>query len=470
MKKNFKIYFAAALLLQLNACKISKDIAAATTPLPATFRNAVNSDSSNIAGIQWKNFFTDPSLQQLIDTAIINNFDMQMALRNIDAAQLIVKQTKFSYWPDAKLQAGANLSRPSDNSLNGLSLSQFLGKSYIEDYSISAAVSWEADIWGKIKNQKAKALAVFLQTTEARKAIQTSVVASVATGYHNLLMLDKQVAIAKKNLLLNDSTLRVIKLQFGSGQVTALAVQQAEAQSLVAAQLIPFLQQQINLQENALSILTGVLPAVIHRSNTINNIVFGNTITTGVPADLLSNRPDVKNYELALTIANAQTGIAKANMYPALSITAAGGLNSFKISNWFNIPASLFGTVAGNITQPLFQRKQLKTQYELAKVDREKTVIEFRQSVLKAVGEVSDALIKTEKLKEQESIAVTRVGTLQQGIQSADLLFKNGAANYLEVIAAQSNVLQGELELAALKKEELNAMVGLYKALGGGWK
>ncbi|MEI9956858.1 MAG: TolC family protein [Ferruginibacter sp.] len=160
-------------------------------------------------------------------------------------------------------------------------------------------------------------------------------------------MLDEQAAIAKKNLLLSDSTLRVIKLQFESGQVTALAVQQSEAQSLLAAQLIPFLQQQINLQENAISILSGILPKEIHRSKTINDIVFDNSIATGVPADLLSNRPDVKNYELALTIANAQTGIAKANMYPALSITASGGLNSFRISNWFNIPASLFGAVAG---------------------------------------------------------------------------------------------------------------------------
>ncbi|MEI9956859.1 MAG: TolC family protein [Ferruginibacter sp.] len=170
MDKNFKIYFTAILLLQLSACKISKDIAAPKPPLPEVFRNAVNTDTTNIANIQWKTFFTDASLQQLIDTAIINNFDMQLALKNIDATQLIVKQTKFSYWPDAKLQAGAGISRPSDNSLNGLSLSQVLGKSYIEDYSVSAAVSWEADIWGKIKNQKAKALAAYLQTAEAKKS------------------------------------------------------------------------------------------------------------------------------------------------------------------------------------------------------------------------------------------------------------------------------------------------------------
>ena len=470
MHKYFKLYFAALLLIEFGACNISKDIAKPQPPLPENYHNSVSPDTTNIANLQWKTFFTDPSLQQLIDTAIINNVDMQLALKNIDAAHLILKQTKYNYLPDVAVQAGATLSRPSDNSLNGLSLSQFLGKSYIEDYSIGPVISWEADIWGKIKNQKAKALASYLQTAEARKAIQTNLVADVAGGYHNLLMLDEQVRIAKKNLLLNDSTLNVIKLQFHAGQVTALAVQQSTAQRLVAAQLIPFLEQNISLQENALSVLTGVLPAAIKRNNAINNISFANQFSSGVPADLLSNRPDVQSNELALIIANAQTSIAKANKYPSLKITASGGLNSFKISNWFNIPASLFGAVAGSLTQPLFQHKKLTTQYKLAKVDREKTVIEFRQSVLTAVGEVSDALVKTEKLRQQELIAHTRVSTLQQGIFSADMLFRNGAANYLEVISAQSSVLQGELELASLKKDELNAMVELYKALGGGWK
>jgi outer membrane protein TolC len=153
-----------------------------------------------------------------------------------------------------------------------------------------------------------------------------------------------------------------------------------------------------------------------------------------------------------------------------LTITAAGGINAFKASNWFNIPASLFATAAGGITQPLFQHKQLKTQYELSKLEREKSVIQFRQSVLNAVGEVSDALVKVEKIKEQQLIASNRVNTLQEATGNANLLFKNGLANYLEVITAQANVLQAELELAVLKKEQLNAVVELYRSLGGGWK
>jgi len=470
MNTVFKTYSVAFMLLFLSACKLQKDMATPQAPLPISFRNAANADTASIAAIPWKSFFTDAALQKLMDSAIGNNYDMQAALKNIEAAQLIVKQTKFAYLPDARLQLGASINRPSDNSLNGLSLSQFLGKSYLEDYNLSAVLSWEADIWAKIKNQKAIALAGYLQTAEAKKAIQTNLVSLVAKGYYNLLMLDAQLAIANKNLLLNDSTLRIIKLQYQAGQVTALAVQQTEAQRLVAVQLIPLLQQNIAVQENALSVLTGALPNAIQRSSSINNISFAGNLSTGIPASLVNNRPDVKAYELALNIANAKTGIAQANLYPTFSISATGGINSFKATNWFNIPASLFGTVVGGVAQPLFQRKQLRTQYELAKVEREKTVIQFRQSVLTAVGEVSDALVKTDKLKEQQGIATTRVSTLQQSIANAQLLFSNGMATYLEVITAQSNVLQGELELAALKKEHLNATVELYRALGGGWK
>jgi multidrug efflux system outer membrane protein len=465
-----KIYFTLLLVSLLASCKVSKDIATPAAPLPALYRNAADTGSTSMADMEWKTFFTDAALLQLLDSAVSNNFDMQLALKNIESANWIVRQTKMGYLPEATLQVGANVSRPSDNSLNGLSLSQFLGRSYVEDYNAGIALSWEADTWGKIKNQQAKALAGFLQTTEAKKLIQTNLVSEVAKRYYNLLMLDAQLAIANKNLLLNDSTLRIIRFQFDAGQVTALAVQQATAQRLVAAQLVPGLQQAISIQENALSVLTGVVPAAISRTGNISNIVLPTNLSAGLPALLLSNRPDVRANELALNISNANVGIAKASMYPSLRITAAAGINSFKASNWFNIPASLFGAAAGSITEPLFQRKQLKTQFELAKIEREKTVIQFRQSVLNAVGEVSDVLVKTGKIKEQKNIAASRVNTLQQAITNADLLFKNGMATYLEVITAQSNILQGELELLSLQKEELNAVVELYRALGGGWK
>jgi NodT family efflux transporter outer membrane factor (OMF) lipoprotein len=409
-------------------------------------------------------------LKKLIDKAIAKNYDMQLAVKNIEASQLLLKQTKWNYLPDARLQVTANSNRPSNNSLNGLSAKTFLGTTHVEDYSANIALSWEADIWGKIKNQKASALAGYLQTEEAKKAIQTNIVASVSQGFYNLLMLDAQILIAKKNIALNDSTLRIIRLQYNAGQVTALAIQQAEAQQLTAAALLPQLEQNIAIQENALSILAGELPGRIQRNVLLSQINIADSLSAGVPSQTLSRRPDVKSNELALNIANAQVGIAKANMYPSLSITASGGLNSFRSSNWFNVPASLFGAVAGGVVQPLFQKKQLTTAYELAKVNREKTVIEFRQSVLNAVGEVSDALVRIEKLQAERSIAITRVNTLQKAISNANLLFKTGMADYLEVITAQSNVLQSELELASITREQLSAKVELYRSLGGGWK
>ena len=442
------------LLAVLGACNVARDIEKPAAALPAGFRNATAENKPGIADLQWKLFFVDASLQKLLNKAIAKNYDMQLAVKNIETAQLLLKQTKWFYLPDAGLQVSASSNRPSGNSLNGLSAKQFLKTTHVEDYSANMTLSWEADIWGKIKNQRASALAAYLQTEEARKAIQTTTVASVS----------------EKNIALNDSTSRIIRLQYEAGQVTSLAVEQAEAQQLAASALVPQLEKNITIQENALSILAGELPGRIQRNVSLDKVNISDSLSAGVPSEIVSRRPDVKSYELALTIANAQVGIAKANMYPALNITAGGGLNSFRASNWFNVPASLFGVFAGGIVQPLLQKKQLSTAYELAKVDREKTVIQFRQSVLNAVGEVSDALVRIEKLQTEKSITRNRVSSLQKAITSSNMLFSSGMANYLEVITAQSNVLQSELELAAITRDQLSAKVELYRSLGGGWK
>ncbi len=460
------------LLVILAGCKVSKDLATPTAQLPENFRNAgpVPADSSSIATISWKKFFTDVLLQNLIDSAISKNYDMQIAIKNIDAAALLTKQVKWNYVPSVALNVGGNSSRPSDNSLNGLSMSQFgIASKHIEDYSANLSLSWEADIWGQIRNQQKGVVASYLQSVEARKAIQTNLVTSVSQGYYNLLMLDAQLAIAIKNVNLNDSTLQIIKLQFDAGQVTSLAVQQAEAQKLAAAQLVPLFERNIALQENALSILTTALPDRVSRNASLDNIDLPENLQTGLPSVMVSRRPDVKSAELALQIANSRVGISKAEMYPALQISASGGINSFKASNWFNVPASLFGIVAGNLVQPLLNHKTLKTEYQIAQVDRDKTVLQFRQTVLYAVGEVSDALITIEKLKLQQQIAASRVNSLHLATKNANLLFKNGMATYLEVITAQSNVLQSELELASIKRDELSAVSDLYRSLGGGW-
>ncbi|REG91673.1 TolC family protein [Flavobacterium aquicola] len=472
MKKHItKIVTVTFLIATILSCSVSKDIETPKDAFPANFRNAsVSKDTTSIGDLEWKNFFTEKDIVQLIDSAVARNNDLQIANKNIEIAQYRFTQSKWGNVPQVNLLVTANTNNPSDNSFTGMNLNQALGMKHIEDYSAGASLSWEADIWGKIKNQKKGAFASYLQSEEVKKALQTTIVANVSKGYYNLLMLDAQLDIAKKNVQLIDSTTTIIKLKFDAGQVTSLAIQQSEAQKLNAAQLVPLLEQNITIQENALSVLTGTFPNSKKRSIALSAVEVKNNASVGIPSSIVSRRPDVKSAELALKTANTNVGITKADLYPALKITAQGGLNSFESSSWFNVPASLFGTVAGGLTQPLLNNKRLKTQYHIAVAEREKAVLNFRQSVLVAVSEVSDALVKVEKLNQQESILQERVTTLKLAIKNAKMLFKNGMAEYLEVLSAQANLLQSELELADIKRQQLTANTELYRALGGGWR
>ena len=458
------------LFIVLSSCKVGKQYQRPELELPTQFNTVSFSDTSSIADIEWKKFFTDTTLQGLIEKGIKYNHDLLMAIKRIDIAQQQVKHAKALQLPEVNLQIAGQVSRPSDNSLNGLSLKSFLGKSYVENYSAAVNLSWEADIWGKIRGQKEVALTEYLQTYEGAKAVQTQLVADIAQGFFNLLMLDKQLEIARKNLLLSDSFLTATRLLKDAGIGNLLGVQQAESQKQSTALLIPQFEQNIAIQENALQVLTGQLPGRVSRSISLNEFAVAQDLSAGLPVSMVSRRPDVRSDELALQIANAQVGIAQANMYPALNITAGGGLESFKASNWFSIPNSLFGLAAGTIAQPIFKRRQLKTQFEIAKLERERAVIKFRQSVLTATSEVANALIQADKLEQQHQIATGQVDTLHNAVINAKLLFKSDLANYLEVITAQGNALQAELDLAAIRREQLAAMVELYRSLGGGWK
>ncbi len=438
--------------------------------LPETFKYTATADTASVADLEWRQFFKDPILQSLIEKGIKNNYDLQIALKQVASSQERLLQAKYMQYPDISFGVSGQISRPSKNSMNGQSLNLFLGQSHVEDYNAAFNLSWEADIWGKIKNQQEVSRVQYLQTYEASKAIQTQVVAAIAQGYYNLLMLDKQMNVAKSNLELSKNTLDVTEKIWKGGETTSLGVQQAKARTESTELLISQLEQNIAIQENALSILVGENPAKITRTIEMSDSSLPQNISAGIPAAMVSRRPDVRQQELVLLESNSIVGIAQASMYPALRITANGGVNSFKIDNWFQIPASLFGSVLGGITQPIFQKRQLKTDLNVAKIQREKNVLAFRQSVLNAVGEVSDALVSNESLKAQEVKAAEQVSTLKDGIKSAELLYKGGMANYLEVITAQANSLQAELNLASIKRERLSSIVDLYRALGGGWK
>jgi len=472
MKQSMKRYYSLPLLLIIfmTSCRVGRDYQTPALELPAQFEAKTFADTSSIADIEWRKFFTDPTLQSLIDRGIAYNHDMLVAMKRVDIAQQQLIQSRALQMPEVNLQLTGQFNRPSNNSLSGLSAKNFLGKTHIENYMTVATLSWEADIWGKIRAQKEVALTGYLQSYEAKKAVQTRLVANIAEGYFNLLMLDRQLEIAKRNLLLNDSFVMATRLLKDAGLVNMLAVQQAEAQKQATALLIPQLEQSIALQENNLQLLTGQLPGPLQRNKSLNDLVLPDALVAGLPAAMVARRPDVRVNEMALMMANAQVGIAQANMYPALNITAGGGLEAFKASNWFNVPGSLFGLAAGAIAQPIFNRRALRTQFEVAGLQREQAVIQFRQSVLQAVTEVSNVLVQIEKTKQQEEIVAEQSKILQSAIVNAQLLFKSDMANYLEVITAQSNALQAQLNLTAVQRQRWSAVVELYRSLGGGWK
>ncbi|MCW3464378.1 efflux transporter outer membrane subunit [Chitinophaga nivalis] len=474
MKTRYSTFYflLLSLVVGLAACRVGRNYERPPVALPQQFGNTTvaPSDSSSIAEIEWKRFFADATLQQLIDKALTGNYDLQLAVKRVESAQSYLKQAKLAWLPAFTATATGNTNFPSKNSFTGMNMQQFNFGDHIEDFNLGVGMSWEVDVWGKIRRQKEAAMATYLQTYEGQHAVQTSLVAAVASSYFNLLMLDNQLSIARKNVTLSDTIVQMIRLQKTAGEVTELAVQQAISQQQTAELLLPQLEQGIAIQENAIRILTGELPSTIARSSKLSDFQVGETLPAGVPAAMISRRPDVRANEMGLVAANAKVGVAQGNMYPTLNITANGGVNSFKASTWFNLPASLFGTVAGSITQPIFQRRALKTQLEVAKNEREQAVITFKQSALNAIGEVSDALIKLDKLKTQQAIASKQVNTSQLAVQQAQMLFRSGMANYLEVITAQANSLKAELGQADIDRQRLSAMVDLYRSLGGGWK
>jgi multidrug efflux system outer membrane protein len=458
------------LIVFISSCKVGKEYQRPTLDLPNQFNNVSFADTSSIADIEWKKFFTNPDLQNLISEGLLYNHDLLAAMKRIEISQQQLKAANLLLLPDINAQVSGQYNYLSKNSLSGLSTNSFLGKNHIENYQAIVNLAWEVDIWGKLRNQKESVLAEYLQTSEASKAVQTQLVANIAQGFFNLLMLDRQLEIAKKNLALSDTFFHATTLLRNAGLANTLAVERAASQQQSTALLIPQLEQSISIQENALQVLTGHLPGTISRSALLKDFTVADYLSAGLPIAIVSRRPDVRSNEMALRAVNAKVGIAQANMYPALNLTAGGGLESFKASNWFNIPNSLFGIVGATVAQPIFQRRRLRTQYEVAKLQRDEAVIHFRQSVLQATSEVSDALVQLDKLTRQRNIAVTQTDTLQHAVVNSQLLFRADLANYLEIITAQENLLQAELNLASIQRQQLSAMVELYRSLGGGWK
>lgn len=474
--------FAAFLLIQ--GCKVGEKYQQPDLNLPDQFRGdtlAYFGDTSSISRISWKEFFHDPTLKDLIDSALTYNYDMRTAMKNIDIANKWMRQNRFNYLPEVDATiAGVNKQYRSKEFGSGPSTRWYDRKgtkapenmfTYTSQFGTEIGFSWEIDIWGKISNAKDQLTAEYLNTQEARNAIQTNLIASVAKGYFNLLMLDAKIEVAKRNLQLNDSTLQMIKLQYAAGEITALAIQQTESQRLLAASLVPELEKDIVLQENALRILIGQMPGEIKRGTSFEHLFAENKdISLGSPVEIVRNRPDVRGAEWSLVAANANANIQQAMRYPSLSLEGVFGVNSMLPKNWFSIPGALLGGIGGNLTAPIFKNKKLKIQWEVAKLERDKAEIAFQQTVLEAVSEVSDAVVTVEKLREQLDFARQRVENSDKAVRNANLLFKGGYATYLEVITAQGNALNSDLDLVELRQAHLESYVDLYRSLGGGWR
>ena len=441
---------------------------------------SVMRDSLLMSSIPWSDFIQDSTLVALIDTALVNNIELQKAMRNMDIGLEYLAQSKANFLPSVNATPagfrreyysenynnyGSNRARRNHGENPPTSL-------YTErlEYTTALQANWEVDIWGKLSWQKEAARADFMKSEEFKKLIQTELIAEVASTYYNLVMLQSQVEVAQKNYALNDSTFNIIKLQYDAGETTSLALQQTKSQQLKAKSLIPQLERQYTVQENKLNRLLGRSPRPITLNVDFDEIEFQKRYKTGIPLELIKNRPDVAMAEYQLIAQNARTGVAEALKYPSLSIGAGLGLNSMDLSNFLDPVSSAFALLNGSIFQPIFNNRKLKTNYRVALTEREIAQLEFKDNLISAIEDVSNSLTRINKLKEEYKIAQERIEVTQKGLKDAALLFRGGFANYLEVITAQSDALESELNEINTKKKILIANIELYRSLGGGWK
>lgn len=464
MKRLLKYGIAAITITGFVQCTVTKDYSRPELGLPASFNEVPADADGGMAEIpSYRHFFTDGDLLEILDRVLERNPDLLIASEQILAAEASLKSAKLNYMPEISLQVNGGVQRLSKNSMTG----SFANALIFEEYNFAPSVSWDIDFWGKLKRQREEALSAYLSQAENRRALRVQLISQTAQAYYNLLSLDEQLRITLAVEKSMQETLAMLKTQYSVGDITSLALKQSEAQLAETRALVPEIKASIKAQENALLLLSGSYPDTVKRARSFKGWASSGDLLAGVPADLLANRPDVKRQELQLRAANARVGIAKAEFYPSLKITAQGGLNATKAGKWFSIPASLFGTAAGGITQPIFNRRNIRSACQQALHQKEAAVHEFRKSVLAAVEEVSTALATISYILEQVDETSKRRAAMDRAITDAQLLYKYGEANYLEVLTVQQGYFQTELAHVTAVQNEINAYIALYKTLGG---
>ncbi|ALM49394.1 hypothetical protein AMR72_11100 [Flavobacterium psychrophilum] len=428
----------------------------------------VSQDTVSMADVSWNKMFTDPILQGYITKGLQNNFDIRIAIQNVAAAQANLKQGKAGYFPTLSLGVDWTHTEQSKNSQIGRIVSQTGGNTNLDQYQLLGNFAWEADIWGKIRSNKRAFSAAYMQTIAANQAVKTQVITDIAANYYQLLSLDAQLKVAEKTLTNRNQSVETIISLKDAGSVNEVGVKQTEAQKYATEIIIEDLKNNIILVENSLSILLGE-PAKKLERGTLENQNLNPALQVGVSTQLLRNRPDVVAAEYGFINAFELTNVARSNFYPQFRITATGGLQSIDLNDWINTN-SLFANIVTGLTQPLFNGRQIRTRYEVAKAQNEQALVQFEQALITASREVSDALANYNNETRKITIREKQADALTKAADYSDELLEYGLVNYLEVLTAKDNALNSQLNLIDNKYQQYLAIINLYKALGGGWR
>mgnify|MGYP001134222949 FL=1 len=477
MFKN-KLYKGLGLVLicaAYTACKLPEVAQRAENKnTPVSFNGSQDTLSS--ASIQWRNFFTDPNLINLIDTALKNNQELNITLQDIEIAKNEIKARKGELLPNVTYGVGAGLDKVGRYTSSGAgdaSTEITPGKRVPEvlpDYRFGLQANWEADIWHKLRNSKKAAINHYLSTVEGKNFVITNLIAEVANSYYELLASDNQLETVRKNIELQSNALELMKIQKQATRVNELAVRKFEAEVLSSKSLEFDIQQDIIENENKINFLLGRFPQPIIRDKSSFTDLVPATVHTGLPAQLLANRPDIKQAEYELAAAQLDVKVAKAQFYPSLGISAAIGYQAFNPSYLLRTPESLIYSLAGDLAGPLINRNAIKAEYASANAKQLQAVFDYEKAILNGYIEVANQMSKISNLQKSYDLKSKQVTALTQSIDISNDLFKAARADYFEVLMTQRDALQSKLELIETKKQQLNAVVDIYQALGGGWK
>lgn len=458
-------------------CKVMKPSALPLVkPVPARYdEKAVAPDSTQLV---FRNIFSDTHLYNFIETALKDNTDLNIAMQRIAMAHARLVERKGAFLPAVNGVVNAAADKYGDYTMNGVgnfdtNLSPNIGKDQkipvrpTTDLFVGLSSTWEIDLWGKLRHQKKAAQAEVLATEKGRQLLITTLVATLAQGYYNLLGLDTELKIVRKNIELQRQALEIVQAQKEGGRANELAVQQFRAQLLNTRGIeYRILQERVQV-ENELNAIAGKYPGQIIRDTALPQSVTV-SMATGLPASLLSARPDVKQAEFDMQATSEMVQAARAAFLPSLTLSPYVALNAFTPSLLFNAGSVAYG-IAGGLTAPLFQQRRLKAQFVIANAANKEAVYNYQQQLLNAYNEVVTHMNAVENFKSAYGLKLQEVQELQAAVTSARELYLTGYANYLEVITAQKYVLDAEMQLAEQKKNIYMSMIQLYRSLGGGW-